>query len=80
MVEASQVVRLAPMNEAEFQVYWDAAIPQYAHEHIAAGNWSPEHALNQAEEEYRRLLPDGLASQNQHLFTLKDAKRQVGML
>jgi RimJ/RimL family protein N-acetyltransferase len=75
------MIRLVPMDEADFQAYLAAAIPSYAEEHIAAGRWSREEALNKAEAEYHQLLPEGLATPDQYLYSIEDmAGAKVGML
>ena len=75
------MVRLDPMTEAEFQAYLEPAIAEYAAEHVKSGRWSPEESLEKSREEYAQLLPDGLSSVDQHLFSIKDEfGTQVGML
>ena len=66
------MVRLVPMSEAEFQAYLAHAIPDYAQEHVTAGNWHPSEAMQKAEKAFHQLLPEGLASKNQFLFSIED--------
>lgn len=66
------MVRLVPMTEAEFQAYTDSSVRDYAQEHVRAGNWSAENALQLAEQQLHQLLPDGLATQNHYFFTIED--------
>ena len=76
------MVRLIPMTEAEFQVYLARAVDDYAQEHALAGNWSLEEARQRSEQEFKQLLPDGVASQNQYLFSLEDlpSGAKIGLL
>lgn len=76
------MVQLVPMTETEFQAYRAADIAEYAQEHVKAGRWRPEESLHLAEQEFNDLLPDGLATPNQYLFSLKDEAlgTQVGRL
>jgi len=80
------MIHLARMTEAEFQTYLNAAIDDYAQEKVKAGNWHPTEARQKSEASYQQLLPEGLASQNQYLFsiTLTDAATDtattVGMI
>jgi len=67
-------VRLVAMTEAEFQAYLEDDIQRYAQAHVHAGNWEPEEALQRSGQEHERLLPEGLASENQYLFSLEDEK------
>ena len=70
------------MTEDEFRAYRQRAAESYAQEHIRAGNWHPSEALQKAEKEFLQLLPDGVASKNQYLFSLEDdhSGAQVGMI
>jgi RimJ/RimL family protein N-acetyltransferase len=79
------MVRLVPMTEEDFASYFRRAVPEYAQEHVAAGNWSPAEAQQRAEKEFRDLLPQGVASPDQHLFTILGAgddgeETKVGMV
>lgn len=76
------MIRLVPMNETEYQEYLDFAIADYAQEHVKAGRWNAENALQSATQEYQQLLPDGLHTKNQYLFTIVDELTgdKVGML
>ena len=60
------------MTEAEFRTYLERAVPEYADEHVRAGNWHPSEALKKAQESYDYYLPDGLASEKQFLYTIVD--------
>jgi len=76
------MVHLVPMTEAEFQIYCARSIQEYAQEHVKAGNWHPSEALQRAEKEFRQLLPEGLATKNQYLFSIADevTGSRVGMI
>ncbi len=70
------------MTEAEFTAYLDGAVKTYADEKVRAGNWQPEEALGRSERDFRTLLPEGLASKNHYLFSIKDSNtdQTVGMI
>ena len=76
------MVHLVPMTEAEYEKYFEFAIPNYASEHVKAGRWSEKEALQRAKQEYDELLPDGLNTSNQHFFSIVDEQTttKVGML
>ncbi len=76
------MIRLAPMSQSDFEVYLESAIDQYAQEHVRAGNWSPDQARKLSEDSYHHLLPDGVATPDQYLFTIEDQAlgEKVGML
>jgi RimJ/RimL family protein N-acetyltransferase len=65
------VIRLVPMSEAEFQAYLDSALQDYAQEHVRAGNWDAQNALQLAEQQFHHLLPDGLATENHYFSTIE---------
>jgi len=76
------MVRLVPMTESEFQIYRKHSIEGYAQDHVKAGNWDASDALQKAEKEFLQLLPDGIASKNQHLFTIEegDTGAKIGLI
>jgi len=76
------MVRLVPMTEAEFEVYLAQAVDNYAQEHVTAGNWLFEEAHQKSEQEFKQLLPDGVASKDQYLFSIVEATSglKIGML
>ena len=76
------MVKLVPMEQADFETYLEEDIQRYAHEHVRAGDWEPSEALEKSRQEHEQLLPDGLTSKNQHLFTIVDEETnaKVGVL
>ena len=58
------------MTEQEFAAYLARAVRSYADAHTRAGDVEPEEALERAQKDYDQLLPEGLRSKDQHLFTL----------
>ena len=76
------MVKLIPMTEAEFTAYLAGAIKNYADEKVKAGNWPAEGAVGRSERDYLSLLPKGVASKDQHLFSLEDTAtgQNVGMI
>lgn len=75
------MIRLDRMTEAEFDAFLGNAIRDYAKDKVDAGNWDPAEALQKSEAEFHDLLPDGTASKNQHLFTIKNEDGEgVGMI
>ncbi|MBI5275744.1 MAG: GNAT family N-acetyltransferase [Burkholderiales bacterium] len=75
------MLRLDPMTEPEFQEYLRTAVAEYAQAHIKAGDIAPADAMEAAQEDYAQLLPQGLASPGQHLFTARDeGGDSVGMV
>jgi ribosomal protein S18 acetylase RimI-like enzyme len=76
------MLRLDPMTEAEFAAYLRHAVEDYAIAHLKAGDCVAEEALTLAKADYDSLLPEGLATKGQHLFTIRvDAVTEpVGMI
>ena|SRR5205085_5048057 len=76
------MMRLIPMREDEFRIWLDNAIHEYADEKVRAGNWTPDDALEQSKQTYRELLPEGLSSKHQYLFSIQDdaIAQNVGMI
>ena len=76
------MVRLVPMTETEFESYADLSLKEYARDHVRAGNFEPENAIEQACEQVNGLLPEGLSTEGHHLCSIQDDSGQtkVGVL
>ncbi len=66
------MVKLAAMTEQTFVDYLATAAQDYAAEKVRAGNWSAEEALVRAEQDLKKLLPGGVRSKDQYLFSILD--------
>jgi ribosomal protein S18 acetylase RimI-like enzyme len=75
---------LSPMTQESFERFLERTIPEYAQEKVEAGNWQAEGALQRSRDEFHRLLPDGLTTQKNYLYSLhleRDGLRhEVGVL
>lgn len=76
------MVQLVPMEQKDFEPYFERDIREYAEEHVRNGNWKKEEALEQSRKEHQQLLPDGLQSRNQYLFSIMDdaKNKKLGVL
>ena len=76
------MVQLVPMQEEDFEPYLERDIKEYAESHVRNGNWKKEEALVRSREEHQQLLPDGLQSKDQYLFSIFDetSGQKLGML
>jgi ribosomal protein S18 acetylase RimI-like enzyme len=75
-------ITLDPMTDEEFTAWVEPTIRDYAAQHVAAGNWPAEDALELARTQTLTLLPDGVRTREQYLYTTRDAATgaQVGVL
>ncbi len=76
------MVQLVPMTPEEFEPYLTQAIADFAEDNLRAGYSHPSEALQRSEQEFRNLLPEGVATPDQHLYSIKDAEsgESVGMI
>ena len=76
------MIRLVPMSEAEFTAYIAESISEYASDKVRSGQWAEDKALELSRQGFEEMLPQGLATPDNHLFALRDADsaRAVGML
>ena len=65
------------MNAEEFAAYVEPAIPAFAQDKVASGQWSQASSLELSRQGYDELLPKGLATPENFLFTLREAATQV---
>jgi ribosomal protein S18 acetylase RimI-like enzyme len=76
------MVKLVPMTGAEFAEYLDTAVELYAQAHIKAGDCDASEALELARADYATLLPEGLATSEQYLYSIFDeaSDARVGLI
>ena len=74
-------VALRPMTPAEFEGYRDQLITAYAQDMLDAGAFTDrDRALEASVVSTEELLPDGLQSPGQHLWTAYDGEELVAIL
>ena len=73
---------LVPMSEPAFAAYLAFAIPDFAKDKVESGQWAPADALELSRQGYAELLPKGLATPDNFLFSVRDglAPDDIGML
>lgn len=75
------MVILREMSNVEFNEYLDKSIKAYAEEKVKSGNWKKDDALSLSESEYNKLLPDGVDTINNYLFSIIDENNNIiGMI
>lgn len=60
------------MTEAEYQVFIERSVREYAENKLEAGMFQPATAIEQSRAEFTALLPQGLATPGQLLYTAFD--------
>lgn len=71
------MIILVPMRESVFAAYIDEAIRTYARDKVRSGQWTEEASLRLARDGFNALLPEGLATPDNHLFTIRDPATQA---
>ena len=76
------MVRLVPMTETNFESYMEVTIKDYAQEHVKAGNFNPEDAIDLAREQLDRILPERLSTDGHFFNSVEDdnSQNKVGVL
>jgi ribosomal protein S18 acetylase RimI-like enzyme len=72
-------VKLIPMIESEFVIWLEKSKANYRDENIKNG-MTTEEAQKKSDEDYSRYLPDGLASADHYIFSIKVKGEWVGTL
>ncbi len=69
------------MTSPEYAAWLDESIPAYAADKVASGQWAEAQSLELSRKENDELLPQGLATPDNHFFTIVDEVGvAVGML
>ena len=64
------MVQLLPMAPAEHEAWLAHAVDDYASDKVRSGAWQAEGAVERSQAEFQKLLPDGLASQDNYLYSI----------
>ena len=65
---------LTPMRPERYAAYLEAAIAGYAEDSIACGRWPADKAGELSRADFMALLPQGLATPDNHLFEIVDTE------
>jgi len=74
------MTKLIPMAFNEFQKYISFAVKEYAKEKIEAGTWQKGNALENAEQTYNRLLPNGLETSGNYFYSIYENANMIGYI
>lgn len=75
------MVKLEPIQQDDFDSFLEHEVGEYANDHVRNGNWSPEGALEKSRMEFENLLPDGIHSKDQYVWSIVDEdENKIGVL
>jgi len=74
------MITLEPMQQEDFDRVVENEIRQYAADHVRNGNWPEEGSLERSRNEFASLLPEGIRTPNEHLWSLMDGDRKIGFI
>ena len=60
------------MTQAQYLAYLDEAIPSFAAEKVASGQWSAEDALELSRRSLQQLLPQGIKTPDNYFYAVQD--------
>jgi ribosomal protein S18 acetylase RimI-like enzyme len=70
--------RLEVMTEAEYAIYSEHLINDYAKDNVEAGHWDEGEAVEKSRQSVASLLPQGLQTKNHVIFSVWDGEQRVG--
>lgn len=73
-------IELRKMSPQEFDTYLSKSIPSYADDKMENEGLSAAEAKKIAEQSFNDLLPDGLLSPDQFLYSVYSGNQQIGIL
>ena len=76
------MVKLVKMQQEDFEPYLERGIREYADDHVRNGNWTVEESLERSRREFEHLLPDGVNSRDQFLYSIvyEKGENKIGWL
>ncbi|MFJ4196904.1 GNAT family N-acetyltransferase [Pseudomonas sp. NPDC089534] len=73
-------VTLVPMDDADFTVFTERAVEEYAQGMAASGEWSVQEAPQRSSAAFTQLLEHGRQTAGHRLWVIKDGERRIGEL
>lgn len=70
--EVITIVSLEKMTKSDFEHYISIAVNAYATEKVKVGAWAKDEAYKLSKEEFKKLLPNGIETENQYLYSIFD--------
>jgi ribosomal protein S18 acetylase RimI-like enzyme len=74
------MLELVPMTESEATIFTEKLIVEYAADKVQAGAWTEEEALEKSRDSIKRLLPQGIHTENHYLYSIRTKNEAVGHL
>jgi len=76
------MIKLIPMQQNEFDTFFEGNIIRYAEENVNNGHWQADDALEKSRSAFLRFLPDGRQSKDQYIFNIFDDEQdsKIGIL
>jgi hypothetical protein len=75
------MTKLEPIQQEDFERFLEREIRGYAEDHVRNGNWPAEGAIERSRQEFESLLPDGIHSKHQFVWSILDEENnKVGVL
>ena len=75
-------MQLVAMTDTELETYLQYLIPDYAADHVRAGNWSADEAEDRAAAQVHQLLVDGVNTPDHYLYMMRvdEVDEPVGLM
>ena len=76
------MIKLIPIEQADYDIFLEQEIVEYAADKVKSGNWRAEEAIEKSRVEFQRYLPDGPRSKDLFFLTIFDdeANRKLCVL
>jgi len=76
------MVKLVKMLQSDFEPYLELGILEYAADHVRNGNWTEQESLEKSRKQFQDLLPEGVNSKDQFLYSIVDEEtnNKMGLL
>ena len=70
---------LVPMARGEFLAFAAEAVPAYAADKVASGQWKKDEALELSRKSVEELLPQGLATPDNYFFSIRGLAEELSV-
>ena len=76
------MVKLVPMDPADYPAYLENGIREYAEDKVKSGQWKESESLEKSRGEFMHLLPDGVHTKNEFIYSIvnEETGQKIGVL
>ncbi|MDA0782121.1 MAG: GNAT family N-acetyltransferase [Rickettsiales bacterium] len=77
MIPDTDSICVSSMDKSHYRSFSKRVIKEYAHKMVGGGKWNENGSNDKSAKVFNEILPDGLKSENNYLFVIKDKECSI---